>query len=147
MDAARDCTCDCTCVRITAYSLARTKWCQRIWLYASGLICWRLKTGSGWLECLVHNLVRANALSSRNESTSLQVLHGLLNLGIGIHNDWPVPCHWLADGSARDKQKSQAVVTGRDHHFIAAAEEHQSCLLYTSPSPRDQRGSRMPSSA
>ena len=24
---------------------------------------------------------------------------------------------------------------------------HYSCLLYTSPSPRDQRGSRMPSSA
>ena len=24
---------------------------------------------------------------------------------------------------------------------------HPSCLLYTSPSPRDQRGSRMPSSA
>ena len=24
---------------------------------------------------------------------------------------------------------------------------HQVCLLYTSPSPRDQRGSRMPSSA
>ena len=24
---------------------------------------------------------------------------------------------------------------------------HMSCLLYTSPSPRDQRGSRMPSSA
>ena len=26
-------------------------------------------------------------------------------------------------------------------------QEHHSCLLYTSPSPRDQRGSRMPSSA
>ena len=25
--------------------------------------------------------------------------------------------------------------------------EHDGCLLYTSPSPRDQRGSRMPSSA
>ena len=25
--------------------------------------------------------------------------------------------------------------------------EYQDCLLYTSPSPRDQRGSRMPSSA
>ena len=24
---------------------------------------------------------------------------------------------------------------------------HNACLLYTSPSPRDQRGSRMPSSA
>ena len=28
-----------------------------------------------------------------------------------------------------------------------ALEEAYSCLLYTSPSPRDQRGSRMPSSA
>ena len=27
------------------------------------------------------------------------------------------------------------------------AQRFQSCLLYTSPSPRDQRGSRMPSSA
>ena len=26
-------------------------------------------------------------------------------------------------------------------------DSHDSCLLYTSPSPRDQRGSRMPSSA
>ena len=26
-------------------------------------------------------------------------------------------------------------------------ESHELCLLYTSPSPRDQRGSRMPSSA
>ena len=29
------------------------------------------------------------------------------------------------------------------HHI----EQSRSCLLYTSPSPRDQRGSRMPSSA
>ena len=29
-------------------------------------------------------------------------------------------------------------------HFLVQAED---CLLYTSPSPRDQRGSRMPSSA
>ena len=27
------------------------------------------------------------------------------------------------------------------------SEEDNDCLLYTSPSPRDQRGSRMPSSA
>ena len=30
---------------------------------------------------------------------------------------------------------------------IARGEELEDCLLYTSPSPRDQRGSRMPSSA
>ena len=31
--------------------------------------------------------------------------------------------------------------------FVAAAQVLVYCLLYTSPSPRDQRGSRMPSSA
>ena len=30
---------------------------------------------------------------------------------------------------------------------LAKREEYNGCLLYTSPSPRDQRGSRMPSSA
>ena len=32
-------------------------------------------------------------------------------------------------------------------HSSLKAFLYQSCLLYTSPSPRDQRGSRMPSSA
>ena len=31
--------------------------------------------------------------------------------------------------------------------FGQAGVDHWACLLYTSPSPRDQRGSRMPSSA
>ena len=31
-----------------------------------------------------------------------------------------------------------------ENHILA---QHRNCLLYTSPSPRDQRGSRMPSSA
>ena len=31
--------------------------------------------------------------------------------------------------------------------FMSAVAEINGCLLYTSPSPRDQRGSRMPSSA
>ena len=38
----------------------------------------------------------------------------------------------------------------RAHRFAPAETLHQhmkTCLLYTSPSPRDQRGSRMPSSA
>ena len=37
-----------------------------------------------------------------------------------------------------------SLATGRLEH---RALEALSCLLYTSPSPRDQRGSRMPSSA
>ena len=31
--------------------------------------------------------------------------------------------------------------------MMEAAKSYEVCLLYTSPSPRDQRGSRMPSSA
>ena len=40
----------------------------------------------------------------------------------------------------------QAVVGG-DASASEEVEEKKACLLYTSPSPRDQRGSRMPSSA
>ena len=35
----------------------------------------------------------------------------------------------------------------RCHRTMMAIDESTTCLLYTSPSPRDQRGSRMPSSA
>ena len=38
----------------------------------------------------------------------------------------------------------RVVASKRIHMTLAQA---QTCLLYTSPSPRDQRGSRMPSSA
>ena len=39
-----------------------------------------------------------------------------------------------------------AAITGPDPHWPEGTRSI-SCLLYTSPSPRDQRGSRMPSSA
>ena len=45
------------------------------------------------------------------------------------------PWHFVA---VSDPEKKQA---------IRIAAEKEDCLLYTSPSPRDQRGSRMPSSA
>ena len=39
------------------------------------------------------------------------------------------------------------IVSALKKRFPDIAEPHKDCLLYTSPSPRDQRGSRMPSSA
>ena len=39
------------------------------------------------------------------------------------------------------------VVDGQSLEHIKGATLDYNCLLYTSPSPRDQRGSRMPSSA
>ena len=47
----------------------------------------------------------------------------------------------------RELQRPSLVIA---HNKTLAAQlfnEFKSCLLYTSPSPRDQRGSRMPSSA
>ena len=39
------------------------------------------------------------------------------------------------------------VKMGRSDVRVLVGAHHAICLLYTSPSPRDQRGSRMPSSA
>ena len=46
-------------------------------------------------------------------------------------------------------QNGQALATERTARAIQRAQllNSKNCLLYTSPSPRDQRGSRMPSSA
>ena len=52
-------------------------------------------------------------------------------------------CAMLFDkGSEGDTQVGPMVITG-----MPFFREYYTCLLYTSPSPRDQRGSRMPSSA
>ena len=45
------------------------------------------------------------------------------------------------------EQEEPSEVQEEDMEAIQQDEENQTCLLYTSPSPRDQRGSRMPSSA
>ena len=51
--------------------------------------------------------------------------------------------HAIREGGAvsphYDPMLGKLIATGRDRD--------EACLLYTSPSPRDQRGSRMPSSA
>ena len=48
------------------------------------------------------------------------------------HNDREIkPCRYIAKGRGKGIMVAQ----------------YKDCLLYTSPSPRDQRGSRMPSSA
>ena len=46
-----------------------------------------------------------------------------------------------------DEDADAALFFGRSREIAETLETLRSCLLYTSPSPRDQRGSRMPSSA
>ena len=63
------------------------------------------------------------------------LIHKLLGEFLGINVEYQkVPIENL------DRQKIQDVNSKFDGYNIT-------CLLYTSPSPRDQRGSRMPSSA
>ena len=47
----------------------------------------------------------------------------------------------------KDYLRAQSDFTDYDFEGSALSTLIDTCLLYTSPSPRDQRGSRMPSSA
>ena len=68
--------------------------------------------------------------------------HALISDRSDLHTDAPtaeILCESLEDEDCA----IYALVGGR---YADIAQAHD-CLLYTSPSPRDQRGSRMPSSA
>ena len=53
--------------------------------------------------------------------------------------------HWLVNKKILEKIRETAVLNEND--FILEIGPGKGCLLYTSPSPRDKRQSRMPSSA
>ena len=59
----------------------------------------------------------------------------------------------LFDFNPQHKRAGVGIIIHNEFQNLGYASEamqliiHYSCLLYTSPSPRDQRGSRMPSSA
>ena len=67
---------------------------------------------------------------------------------------WGYPSRELLERSVDENDdpfvKISAMIGGDDYLKVARSlvrMQHRTCLLYTSPSPRDQRGSRMPSSA
>ena len=72
-------------------------------------------------------------------------------LGAALCREYAQQGHSLA-GCARSTTavKNLQDELGNDHHFSAVDlrdDKAVNCLLYTSPSPRDKRQSRMPSSA
>ena len=61
----------------------------------------------------------------------------------------PACCMHTIFSPSADSHREGRVVTRRLHTMsrVKSSPSAINCLLYTSPSPRDQRGSRMPSSA
>ena len=83
------------------------------------------------------------------EYTAVRLAREALQNSVDIH------CHQLSLGPSlgqccggRVELLFERVTAGCGWiHDITATTHTKACLLYTSPSPRDQRGSRMPSSA
>ena len=85
-----------------------------------------------WNEHLVHQQEDGTALlfvdrHLVHEVTSPQAFEGLRN-------------------SKRKVRHPKLTLAVADHN-VPTTDRSKGCLLYTSPSPRDQRGARMPSSA
>ena len=70
----------------------------------------------------------------------------LLEEAKNIHAEDREMCHAIGKNGAELLSDSQGVLTHCNAGGLATA-EYGTCLLYTSPSPRDKRQSRMPSSA
>ena len=64
-----------------------------------------------------------------------------------IREDAEVEARQLVDQVRVDIEADRVAHERAAGELISRTEERAVCLLYTSPSPRDQRGSRMPSSA
>ena len=95
---------------------------------------------------------------SKQATTAVRVLvAGLGNMGISHASAYQAnPGFEIAGLVNRSSVTLPQVLAGRqvEPDFYSSLHEHKpelvsvnTCLLYTSPSPRDQRGSRMPSSA
>ena len=56
---------------------------------------------------------------------SAQLADGLLQLGLRVHDDGPVPGDRLLDRLARNQQEADALLAGLNRDLIAAVEQHQ----------------------
>ena len=94
---------------------------------------------------MMQNDLRAGIQYKANEYAGLQDLFRSIELA-GIQPTVPT-----SESDDPEDQLAQleelAQLAGVDSSDTAGSGSSNTCLLYTSPSPRDQRGSRMPSSA
>ena len=76
---------------------------------------------------------------------SLVATAGVTLYSVGSRKEIPgIRTYLSVDGGMSDNPRP---ITYQSLYTAFLADRPEACLLYTSPSPRDQRGSRMPSSA
>ena len=60
-----------------------------------------------------------------DELAGLQLVHGLIQLGLGVHHDGAVPGDWLLERLAGDEQEADAFRAGLDDDLVAAVEQNE----------------------
>ena len=96
------------------------------------------------------NSIAAYKNGMRFLSNNKKLLWVLLLINISFALFIAMPINSYIDQSIGDSLSMKAFDNGFDYMLISDFLDNYGmgiCLLYTSPSPRDQRGSRMPSSA
>ena len=84
--------------------------------------------------------------SLNNRGASLRSLQSGMSNFTGIYTQEPLPAPFLYSATNRRPPISPLYYLDNRSYFAGVNYLH-ACLLYTSPSPRDKRQSRMPSSA
>ena len=95
-------------------------------------------------ECILRRVISAEGRSRAYINGSQVPLTQLKELGALLLNIHGQHDHQLITKSSEQRKIIDAYA---DHQELLNDVKYYYCLLYTSPSPRDQRGSRMPSSA
>ena len=91
----------------------------------------------------------SGAVEIMNSGAILVILfeHGPESANMPLFAHRGVPQLTVDEFDPQQMQRTLSGQSGRQIFFNEAGRAFCLCLLYTSPSPRDQRGSRMPSSA
>ena len=96
------------------------------------------------LRCARNRLVEAEALGRVGEDVGVNRVR---NVGLPVGDRAFLGGERLKDAAQPREHGETAVLELLDLELFEVTRLGEACLLYTSPSPRDQRGSRMPSSA
>src|SRR5215471_1682155 len=60
-----------------------------------------------------------------DKGASVQFGNRLLQFGLGVHHDRPIPGDWFLDRLAGDKQEADALLAGLNRDLFAAVEQHK----------------------